>query len=114
MAEPGSARRPPNPWVWLLAIALLALVAWSIGRMVSDGRRPESEIGVTGDPRYEEPRESDGERGGAEAPEGAGSTAEENRAAERASRADALPEAEPPVAPEPTPEATAEQRAEER
>ena len=52
-------RRPPNPWLWLMAIALLALVAWGVGWYVHDGRHPEAEIGVTDEPS---PRRGDGER----------------------------------------------------
>ena len=50
MGDRGGPRRPPNPWVWVLAVALLALVAWSIGRAGSGGRHPEPEMGVLGDP----------------------------------------------------------------
>jgi hypothetical protein len=55
----GRGRRPPNPWVWLLAIALLALVAWGVGWLVHDGRPLEAEIGVTDEPS---PRRHGGER----------------------------------------------------
>ena len=57
-------RRPPNPWVWLLVIALLALVAWGVGRTASDGRRPEPEIGVSGEVPPATTGEAAGERTG--------------------------------------------------
>jgi hypothetical protein len=45
----GAPRRPPNLWAWLLAVALLALIAWSVGQTVA-GRAPEPEIGVGDEP----------------------------------------------------------------